>query len=406
MTRLLAIGDVHLHQNERQALRLKALDQIVSEASEISRLGAWCIAGDLFHAKSTSADRNALADRLQRLADLAPGILTRGNHDANGELDIFAKLKAAHPVYVVTSPQTLRLTLATGERATVAILPYPERGGLVGAGVAHGDLVQTAAALLDPIFMTLAHEIDQARAAGDLVWFMGHVNIAGSRSSAGQPLVGAELEITRAHMDRLGPILKVVNHVHLPQEIHGAIYPGSIAPMDWAETHDCRFLVVDLQADSSFTVGAQRLDVPALFHVEGRLTRDGFTLAKTSDDETRRRFLAGDWDDVEVRVRFTYKASERAALDDSVIREAFKTALRLKVESVAEADRDVRAPAVARATTLVDKLAAMRPDGTLPAAVAEKVALLEQRDGADVLAAVDAWVAEVEAPERAMEAVA
>lgn len=388
MTRLICVGDVHLRQGARQPLRLQALEQIVTEGSQVPDLGAWLVPGDIFDAKSTPQDRNEFAGFALRMIAHAPVVITPGNHgdELTGDLDIFGHIQGAWPLYVVPRPQCLHLRLATGAFATVAVMPYPSKGGLVGAGVAHGDLVTTAAELLDPTFMYFARELEQARAAGHLTWYMGHHAITGAVPSSGQPLIGRELEVPQGHLDRLGPILKVVNHIHAPQEVGGAIYPGSIAPMDWGETHACRYLVVAMRDSHAFDVTEAPIDVPRLWHVEGALTRDGFTLADHTEAETRRRYEADAWGDAEVRVRYSYLASERAALDEQRIR--ITTAQRLKIESVVIPDRELRAPAVAKATTLAEKLAAMREDGTLPPGVAAKLAQLEHLAPEDVLTAV------------------
>lgn len=410
MTCLIAIGDTHIRQDARNELRLRSLDQIVAEVRAMRGIGAILWPGDLFHSKSTIADRNQLAERMLQLGDIAPIVICRGNHDEIGDLDIFARLRTAHPIDVVDRAACISIRLATGQNATLAVLAYPARGGLVSLNVAHGDQVQTADEMFDAIFMSFAHELEAARGRGDLTAFIGHVNIAGSVLSSGQPSIGQELEIRQTHLDRLGPILKIVNHIHLPQEIAGAVYPGSIAPMDWGETHSCRFVVVDVRDSFDFDVQSCRLDTPPMFLVEGKLTRDGFTLFDehtdaplfpSLTDEAARRFAQQDWAGCEVKVQYAYLASERPLLDEGVIRTLFASARVLKIVSHVIPDREVRSAAVATAKTLAAKLAAMRPEGVLPATVADKVAALEQQDREMVLAQVRAWVTAIEAGEPA-----
>jgi hypothetical protein len=83
-------------------------------------------------------DRNALDYCLQEMASRAPVVLCYGNHDRPGDLDGFARLRAANPIYVVDRPGCVRIRLATLEFATVFVLPYPQKAGLVGAGVEAG----------------------------------------------------------------------------------------------------------------------------------------------------------------------------------------------------------------------------------------------------------------------------
>src|SRR5690606_9827801 len=150
----------------RNADRLKALDQVISEARSIEGdLSGVLIPGDLFHQKSTVEDRNALAPRLQALAALAPVVLTYGNHDVPGDLDIFAKLEAKWPIYVIDPPRVILFdTPSCADLASFA-LAHPNKGGLVRAGVEHDHLGQAAHALLEPVFMSAAAELEAAGAA-------------------------------------------------------------------------------------------------------------------------------------------------------------------------------------------------------------------------------------------------
>ena len=58
-----------------------------------------------------------------------------------------------------------------------------------------GTVGETAADMFDPIFMAAAAELESAAAAGDLTLMIGHVNVAGSMLSNGQPSIGHEIEL-------------------------------------------------------------------------------------------------------------------------------------------------------------------------------------------------------------------
>lgn len=393
-TRFVHIGDFHAAPGPRNADRYRALDQIIREVEERQHLardlGAWLWPGDLFDAQSTTDDRNALDQRLQRMADHAPVVICYGNHDKPGDLDGFARLHGLWPIVVVDQARCIALECGTGAKATIFVLPYPQKARLVGAGVAAGDVVATAGDVLDPIFMHAGAELEAARGRGDLTLMIGHINVAGSTTSTGQPNIGHEIELNPRHLDRLGDhVYKGLNHIHRPQEIAGAVYAGSVSRMDYGEIEAKRYVVVDLAEDSTFVVGSCPLDVPPMFHVEGRLTRDGFTMAVAPP---------GFWIGADVRVRYHYLASERTALRPDVIEKAFTGALRLKVEGIADPDRDLRAPAVAAASTLADKLAAYMHAEQLPPAVAEKLTLLERPD--DPAALLELVAASIQAIER------
>lgn len=430
MTRLLAIGDIHLHPGPRQADRLRALDQIVTEGLALSHLGAWLIPGDIFHQRSTVEDRNAFAQQLQLMADRAPCLLVPGNHDAPGDLQIFGKLKAAHHVYVVDRPTCVRLRLATGEYATCFFLPYPSKAGLTSLGIVPADVADVAGEALDAIFMLAAGELERAKANGDLTFMIGHANISGAIASNGQPQVGMEISVNRGHLDRLGAIPKIFSHIHKAQEIGGALYTGSICRLSWGEVEPKRYLVIEAR-DFGGTRGWENnvtshpIDVAPMFHVEGTLTRKAFHFEhdewmctacggtgdgeRGADNDTLPCVpCAGSghrsWKGCEVRVRYRFNKSERGALDTARILAEFAEAARLELEPIAIADRELRAPEVAAARTLSEKLAAYSRVDQLAPSVAEKLALLEHADAVTVLTKVQNELVRLEAGEKELVA--
>jgi len=392
VTRFLHVGDVHLqHGHPRNPDRLASLDQILAHGLAFEGLGAWLIPGDLFHSRSSVTDRNDLAERLVRMADRAPVVLVRGNHDQPGDLDIFAKLKARWPVSVVTRPDVLRVPLPTGETAAIACLPYPDKFGLVAAGVAPGDVVRTAGELLDTIVMTLAHGLETEIAAGCIPLFIGHANIRGAIASTGQPQIGQEIELETAMLARLRAVYCGLNHIHKPQQVGDGVFAGSIAAMDYGEAEAKSVVLIEAARDPSGTWRAQwtrrPLETPPMHHVEGRLTRDGFV---TGGGELHHAHII-DWTGCDVRVRYSFKASEKDALDHDSVRRLFAAALRLKIEPIAEPDRALRSQAVADATTLADKLVAYAETlGTVTSDdVLAKLAALEHTDSLQLIANVE-----------------
>ena len=382
-TSFVHVGDTHLQSTHpRNDVRLKALDQIVNEGLRIEGLGAWIYPGDLFHARSTIEDRNAMAARLVRMANAAPVLVCPGNHDLPGDLDIFAKLKAKWPVIVQSLPGVIAVPLATGDTAAVAVLPYPTKGGLVARGVDHQEIVPTAEQLLDVMFMQFASEMATFVARGAIPLFMGHVNVAGSMSSNGQPQIGMEIELDRAMFQRLPTIYNALNHIHLAQEVGGGHYAGSICRLSWGETEPKSYSVLHCTRFAAGWTGfAERMpiDVAPMYHVEGQLTRDAFTY-QVIGDHGPLDGAAISWKGCEVRVRYRFNASEKSGLSQARVLAEFADALRLEVEPIAVPDRELRQPEVAAARTLSEKLAAYMHVEQLPASLAEKLAALEHGD--------------------------
>jgi len=418
------IGDIHAIPGPRNADRYRALDQIIEEGTKgvqgygppqdgkgrhVPGLLFWAIPGDLHDGLSCAEDRNAIDARLMRMNDVAPVIVVEGNHDKKGDLEGYANIKGNHPVFVVAGqPRIVEFfSPQIGRDIAVGCVPYPHKGGLVGVQVAHGDLVTTADQLLAPVFVSMGAKLASARNAGHLTAFLFHSNVAGAMTNSGQPNVGKEIELTPSLLDHLGPIYKGGNHIHLPQEIHGAWFAGSVAAQNYGESERKRYLVINLAADSGYQVESRPLQGLLMFHVDAHIDLDAVYFAaeedETSDPELRRRLAADDWDGCDVRLRVTFNESQREGLDFSDLKLRFLSASRFKFEKHVIPDRDVRAPGVAAARTLVDKLAAMRAGELQPTEI-DKVTALETLEHAQVLVDVQRWLDDVEKGEIAQVA--
>lgn len=384
---LVAIGDIHLRPDGRNEQRLASWDRIIADACELPRLGAFLVTGDVFHAKSTIADRNAAAQRFQTMARFAPVLVSQGNHDADGDLDIFERIEGAYPIRVFKYPTTHVFETPAHEQIVASVIPYPHKGMLAAMGLSPDDVLTAADQALLDICRGLAAE---AAAEGLPAFVLGHANISGAIASNGQPQVGREISLTAEHLAVFGDVPKVFGHVHRPQDIHGATYVGSVSRQDFGELEAKRFCIVSLgPAPGQYAFHSRPLDVPAMFHVEGTLSREGFA----------HDLPAGtDIEGAEVRVRYRYPASEQRFLDHASVRVPFAGAATLQVEPIAVPDRALRAPAVAQAVTLADKLTAwaMATDTVTPASVLEKLARLQTQDEATLRASVEAWLAQAE----------
>jgi hypothetical protein len=408
---IVCIGDVHKRSGHfRDAAYVAALDSIIDYGLSLPSLALWLQAGDLFDQRSSVDDRNAIAERFQRMAARAPIVCVEGNHGVPGDSLIFSRLAAAWPIYVVVSPRTLRVPLPTGATAIVGCLPYPARSGLIAAGASAADTQQAGGAALGDILQGLAAEIeDGVMRCGDLPLFLGHINVAGATLSNFQPSIGREIEISRETLQLLGPFPKILGHVHKPQQFDSAQawYCGSVAPCNFGELEEKRFLLVEYFDDRARlppSVTSVPIQTPALYHVEGEFTREyGFTWRATRGPGGEMEGAPSTWDGCEVRVRFRFPASERSIVAEDVVRAQFAGAARLELEPVAIPDRGLRSEEVAAAKTLAEKIDAWsRANGgsNVAATVLQKLADLEHRDGPDVLSAVATLVANMESGQK------
>jgi len=430
------IGDLHLTTGPRNADRLAALDFVIEDAIVRTDIDAWLWPGDLTHTGMTIEIRNAIVARAIRMASVAPVFIAPGNHDPEFDLDFLAKLDTEYPINVVTEPGVVRLALRMGRgHVSIFCLPYPTKGGLVAAGTPHEGLNAAADAALDVIFMEAAGQLANARMTADCVMMIGHVNVAGSLSSVGQPQIGKEIEVTAAHLDRLGPCFKGLNHIHKHQQVGGAWYAGSLCRLDWGETEPKGYLIVRHERGApdvaqqfvpwTYEVEFRTVPVAPMYHVDGLLTRESFAWRATkgpdgSDDTLPMKTCPSCTDSVippplpdeaggvvmacamcdgrreivdvtgcDVRVRASYASQERDVLATARerIHETFKDARRLDVEPLAIVTRELRAPEVIAATTFDEKLRAYAKlidvswTGTLDRCVTQLLASSNVEDG-------------------------
>lgn len=387
------IGDTHLARGERNTTKRAALEQILSEGSARPNLAAFIWPGDLNDSLMSIDDRNFLADYIQRLTQVAPLVIVPGNHDAPGDLNVFVRLRTTWPVHLITHPAVIVINTATGAKAAIFGFPYPSRMGLVAAGTPAHLISHAAREALDAIFTPAAAEL--AAAPTNLRIMAAHVNIGGSRTCTGQPSIGKEIELDPNLLGRLGDIPKLLNHIHLAQDIAGAIYAGSICGMDFGERDRKTYPVLEMDdADGSYVIYRNPLNVPRLFVVDGVLTRDGFKwwINESDSGHPTPSFAYyqppdGGWEGTEVSVRYRFAAAERDVLDFSLVTAPFVGAIRIQPDPIPTHTRAVRAPEVADAQTDDAKVAAyVRGAGQdWTPSLEHKFALLQQPDGAAFL---------------------
>jgi hypothetical protein len=398
---VLHIGDAHINSaHRRNADRLAALDQIVGHAqrlAEAEALAAIIWPGDLFDRESTAADRNAVAPLLQRLAYYAPVVVVRGNHDAEGDLEILGRLRTNWPVTIATEPGCYIVRGPSDVILACFALPYPFKAGLVGAGVDHAQLGQTAEALLEPLFIDMAAKLEQARDMGYLPIMATHINVGGAVASTGQPSIGRELELTPALLARIQAGIAILgNHIHRHQQIHGLVYAGSIARMDFGENEDKG--VLEWTFDTAARAWSWRfvpLDVPHQIHIDGELTRDGFRFDRDPIIHL----------DCDTRVRYRFLQADAGVLDFDSLKKIFAGARSLKLEGVPTLEHSVRAPEIAAAVTLEGKVEAycQRHGMAWSTGLQAKLTALQQREHDQLVSDVNAILTNVTAPGQARE---
>ena len=353
----LHLGDFHLAPGVRREDKLIAVSDAMARGLELVReneLAGWLWPGDLFHAKSTIDDRNTLASILMSMAEMAPVLIVPGNHDVPGDLAIFGRMESSHPIIVQSDSQVIKIVTATGQDAYIFCLPYVHRGTFVAEGIEPSEVASHAKELLKPLLTEAADRLSKARRDGGIALAIGHINVADSVSSVGQPQVGKEIELDAELLAPFGCYVGL-NHIHRHQVVHGAVYAGSMCRMDFGENEPKGFVEVTYTDEGDGYRMVWRfceLDVPAQYLIEGELTASQFEylVPEGCGEEF--------WVGADVRARYRYRRADAAFIDTDLVTGSFPGCRSLKLEPVPEHEVEVRAPEVAQASTLEAKVQA------------------------------------------------
>lgn len=372
--RVLVTGDSHFDTRNRwdECLRVHAwiADLVATERPDLV-----VHTGDLYERRSDPTERAAVAEWLQHLAAVCPVLLVRGNHDALGDLPIFARLKTTHPVLVEEGVGVHRIATAAGE-LVVGALAWPERRAMERVWAQfHGRAPtreEAPRAAHDGTLLALRGLGMESRI--DLV--AAHAMVSGSVAGAGQPAVGCDVELGLDAFRGLGcPV--VLGHVHAPQawvqptgiaygldEVfdlsRGIWYAGSPRRTAFGETETKSVLMLEFEHPTTGLASVQRIPTPcrAMWLVEGEATTHG------TGHELRVREPEGFCaDGAEIRLRYTTSPSLRAAMRrDAVLLEQLwreEGAAIVQLEERVLPSGSARAPEVAAARTVTEKLRAL-----------------------------------------------
>lgn len=215
------------------------------------------------------SERNALCRFLVDIADVAPVLVVRGNHDPMAEHVFLGWLAGEHPVVYAEEP-----IFVDAGPAVVGLLPWID-ASRVPAG---DDWVGGVHQRWFEVLTAAKSELAMARADGKPVLLLAHAAVSGGRISEHNPVVGT----TDPLLD-LGTIMPkgtfdagFFGHWHLPQELRGgsgpAWYVGSLWASQWGEPTERGFAVWD--SDRPKALERHVLEQPARVVVDFDVRRD------------------------------------------------------------------------------------------------------------------------------------
>lgn len=343
-----------LHCCERNRLDdWKELHRVFVEQVGQRRPDLALLTGDLFHARSTPAERNAMAGFVQDLAAECPVVIVKGNHDAAGDLDIFGELESLTTIHVIDRPGTVVVETEHGEVAVIG-LPWFDKAHLVAGLEAATDAEQTRQLTIDAaqqLLAVLRAHTAQARDMGYVPILAGHVMVAGAETSTGQTLIGTTVELSPGDIRDVGCEYAALGHIHKRQDWYDGrvAYSGSTWRQNFGEAEAKGWNLVTIE-DGRFS-GVEFVELPARRIV---LLEADCTGGILSVDDSAVR--PGDL----VRYRYRVRPEDLATVDEGAIRRALEAAgaAEVKLEAIVEQETRVRSEAIASATSAWEKVEA------------------------------------------------
>jgi exonuclease SbcD len=240
--KLLHTSDIHVTEGPRLDDQCGVLDAIVRSAVS-GDVDLSIVAGDLAGTAvphvATVIERAVLCHFFQRLANLGPVIVPRGNHDDAGDIEVYGRLAGKFPIVVATQPEHFTVPTRSGE-AEVFMLPWVTTahvGAILGAaGMPTGvEMVRGEAIRLFAQFVRLWIDAEP-RQPGVPRILAGHVAIGGARLAGGEVLLGHDIELPGAMFETLDLDYVGLGHIHLEQSVSArAYYSGSPSPHSFGE---------------------------------------------------------------------------------------------------------------------------------------------------------------------------
>ncbi len=349
------ITDQHIDRSsrwdEQQRLMAWSVDKLRELRPDVIAFG-----GDLWERRPNIEELRAAARWVMQLADIAPVVGVRGNHDPEGLLPLFNRLRAAYPIHFTDAPDMVQ---AGG--VELCLLPWPRKAQLMAAVGAGGEQArQVGVELLHDVLRGMGE-----RGAVGPRCFVGHVQVRGARVSTGQPLrPGADFELGTEDLALARCDAYLLGHIHLPQEYSASgrpcMYGGSWRRTAYGEVELKSIVVVELSDDRELVPVVQRIPIPCapMVLLEDEWNPDDpcgpWTVGGYDGDES----LQG----ADVRFRYRVAADQRqaAALAAEHVQDRLLSAgaREVKLDPVPVPTTRARAPEVAEATTLPDKLRA------------------------------------------------
>jgi len=347
------MADLHIEEGPRFDENIRCINYAVKDA-KAKDVVAFLLAGDIFKKKSTPAERNAFALIVRSMAEHAPVVIIRGNHDRPGDLEIFGKLECDHEIQVFERPGKVYV----GGLAVYAF-PHFDKSSASGWLDTQLSIEQTDMAVIQIARNYLAEwRTDLLQETVPAV-FLAHPSMEGATLSNSETLSSHGIQLCASDID-IGFDAGNLGHIHHCQPCNAKKtiwYSGNPARGDCGEEKDAKGYLIhsiagrgaELHTEFRETPTRKMITIEADCHPE-------FGFSFDCDILDLKNIVAG----AEVRLRVTVPEDKRA--DAQILVERFERdasgAYSIQVEIRTIPVTRVRSEEIATAQTLEDKLKA------------------------------------------------
>lgn len=279
--RAAVVTDLHVCQDDlpdrygtpgQQALLDQLANQITVARPEVILVGG-DLAGQRVPHKALPAERNAVVEFLRSLADVAPVVIVRGNHDYPRDWQFLNYLHATNPiVYVERDAASSGEVVQVGDWEVIA-LPWIDRTEF--------PIGSDYAAEVDRVYRQVIMEVVAADEDVPRI-VLAHAAVNGGMIRDGQPIVPIADPLLDPNRLCCHPSIKAVflGHYHLRQRVKAnglVVYPGSTFVSQFSEDAAKGWALYDSEAEAGQeVVYADLPQVPRVTlevdGVQGRIT--------------------------------------------------------------------------------------------------------------------------------------
>ena len=377
------------------------------------------VAGDLSNQiprRATPREREVVRMHFQRLAELCPVVVVRGNHDYHLDWEFLNDIECDQGIHYIERAQAVRVMTRSGVEIHVLAVPWPDRGALadqVEGG--RDDISEVMRRAVRGILQGLEME-----SRGKLRVGLAHCNLVGTTIDNGQPLIGDDFELGVEDLAPIAP-LWCLGHIHKHQILdapgskmvfagapmqhkHGAVAPRVICihEVDRETGDPIKTVTVDTPYRPLRTVDLWFLDSESGpgYYLDETATDDALWVTGNIGEDDVAEVVSG----AEVRIRVYYQEALAEAFDRRAIRDRVLAlgALAVKLEPTPLSEVKVRAPQIVEVTSLVDKVRVYLEEkgkvmeGEAAELLAAALDMLETREPSEVLEYISGRIAELE----------